>query len=395
MTQNRSEAGEPLRVLFAITDLGKGGAERFLLDLCHALRRRGDVEFLIATLREIEGYTSLSAGLPIVPLEYQTFSLSQPPDNPRWARILDEFAPHIVHTHRFLAEFLSGQHVKSGIGYVCHGHDNMIQLDRFGPKTLVDRARLLNWIERRWLIRHKYRHVRTAFIANSEHTLRYYRRVLPPSMASDVHLIQYGFDFSKFRASAARSVRAGKPIRLINVGSFVDKKNQQLAIRVLADLAARGIDATLELLGDGVNRDRLSSLANSLGVLTRVFFRGNVDRVEDHLASSDVYLHTATYEPFGLVLLEAMAAGLPCVVRDGLGNRDLIVEGRNGFLLETDKPALYADRVLSTTRDANLYHAMSAFAIAFASRFHIDTAATAFVDFYRTRLVSPTLTAGS
>ncbi len=101
-----SDSGKPLRVLFVITDLGKGGAERFLLDLCRAFERRNDVEFQIAALYDNNGYRELSAGLPIVQLDYQTFSLRRPTPNLRWARLLDEFAPHVVHSHRFLGEFI-------------------------------------------------------------------------------------------------------------------------------------------------------------------------------------------------------------------------------------------------------------------------------------------------
>jgi glycosyltransferase involved in cell wall biosynthesis len=55
--------------------------------------------------------------------------------------------------------------------------------------------------------------------------------------------------------------------------------------------------------------------------------------------ASDLYIHPATYEPFGLVLLEAMASGLPVISLDGYGNRELIREGYNGFLLPNDATA--------------------------------------------------------
>lgn len=377
-----SGPGKPLRVLFVITDLGKGGAERFLLDLCRAFERRKDVEFQIAALYDNNGYRELSAGLPIVQLDYQTFSLRRPTPNLRWARLLDEFAPHVVHSHRFLGEFITAQGVRPEVAYVCHGHDNMVQLAKLSFATLLDRQKLVNWIERRHLIRHKYRRARTSFVANSEHTLEYYRGVLPAWMRDDVRLIHYGFDYQRFRAPGPRAVQPGQSIRLVNVGSFVDKKNQQLAIRTVGELRRRGMDVGLELLGDGPNRGRLQSLAQDLGLSDRVHFRGNVERVEDYLRNADVYLHTAIYEPFGLVLLEAMAAGLPCVIRDGQGDRELIIEGQNGFLLKEDNPELYADRILRLATVPETYASMSAFAQRFAGDFDINRAAERFIDLY-------------
>lgn len=377
-----SDPGKPLRVLFAITDLGKGGAERFLLDLCRAFERLGGVEFQIAALYDNNGYRELSAGIPIVQLDYQTFSLRRPAPNVRWARLLDEFAPHVVHSHRFLGEFITAQSVRPQIAYVCHGHDNMVQLAKPTFATLLDRKKLVNWLERRHLIRHKYRIARTSFVANSEHTLEYYKSVLPAWMREDVRLLHYGFDYRRFLAPSPRTVRPGQPIRLVNVGSFVDKKNQQLAIRTVGELRGRGMDVGLELLGDGPNRGLLQALTYDLGLSDRIHFRGNVERVEDYLRKADIYLHTATYEPFGLVLLEAMAAGLPCVIRDGQGDRELIVEGKNGFLLPGDDPVLYADRIQRLMTDPETYAPMSVFAQGFAGGFDINRAAQRFVDLY-------------
>src|SRR5437868_11923435 len=116
-------ADERLRVLFLITDLVKGGAERFLVDLCRELHARGDVSFVIGALYEANEYAELSAGLPIEPLNYETFSFRGRNECPAYRKLLAEFRPHVVHTHRYLAEFLSGLHVRDDIGYVCHGHD--------------------------------------------------------------------------------------------------------------------------------------------------------------------------------------------------------------------------------------------------------------------------------
>ena len=376
-------APDKLRVLFPITDLGKGGAERFLLDLCHALARRGDVEIRVATLYEANGYVELSSGLPVVPMDYQTFSLRRPVGTPRWTDLLQSFRPHIVHSHRFLGEFLTAQGVTNDIAYVCHGHDNMVQFERASLRTFLDRTRFTMWLETRHLLKHKYGRVRTAFIANSEHTRAYYETVLPRSMQRDVVLLHYGFDYRRFRAPGPRCPADGSPLRLINVGSFVDKKNQQLAIRIGEVLAARNVAFRIDLLGDGPTRAGLEERVRTVGLQDRIRFRGNVDRVEERLREADIYLHTARYEPFGLVLLEAMAGGLPCVILNGLGNRELIVEGQNGHLFDVEDPIVFADRIQALAADPVRFTSMSAFAIQFAARFDIDEAAANFVRFYR------------
>lgn len=374
-----------LRVLHLITDLGKGGAERFLLDLCRALRTRPDIEVVIGTLYDDNRWGALAADLPIVPLGYDTFSFTGGHHCPEYRRLLDDFRPHVVHTHRFLAEFLSSQDVSDDVAYVCHGHDNMVQLANAGPGTLLRRERLTNWLEKRWLIRKKYRRTRTAFVANSSHTLAYYRRVLPRSMRDDVRLIPYGFDHRRFRTSGIRIPGPDEPLRIVNVGSFQDKKNQGFLVDIARTLRGDGVDFTMDLLGDGPNRQLVQAAVDEHGLGDVVSLPGNVDHVEEWMWRSHVYVHTAWYEPFGLVLLEAMAAGLPCVILDGKGNRDVIREGENGYLIDRQDPAAFSDRIRALAADPERYTAMAGSARDFAGGYDIHGAADRFVAFYRER----------
>ncbi len=372
-----------LRILFLITDLGKGGAERFLIDLCTALQNRADVEFVIGTLFDNNEYPQLTFALPIVQLHYVPFSLTAAHEYAIYQSLLREFKPHIVHTHRYLAEFLSVQYASQDIAYVCHGHDNMVQFAKPGARTWLDRAAFTNWLEKRYLIRNKYRRVRTFFVANSYHTLAYYKAVLPRFMHKDVHLLSCGFDYKRFRARELPTLPASGRIRLINVGSFQHKKNQIFLVSIARALREAGIDFQLDLLGDGETRSTVQAEVDRSGLANRITLHGNVHRVEEWLWRSHIYLHTARYEPFGLVLLEAMAAGLPCVVLDGKGNRDLIDQGRNGYMINEQDPFEFATRIQALTTSPDAYKAVSAFAREYASGFEIGRAADRFVAFYQ------------
>jgi len=376
-------ASGPLRVLFLITDLGKGGAERFLLDLCRVLERRGDVELVIGSLLDDNRYPEQSAGLPVVQLDYEPFSFSRPSGYARYRALLDDFRPHVVSTHRYLAEFLSGHHVRDNVAYVCHCHDNMVQFARPGLGSLLDAEARANWLEKRWLIRHKYRRVRTRFVAHSTHTLEYFRSVLPAFMRGDVRRLPIGFDHGRFAAPAPPAPPGEGPLRIVNVGSFQAKKNQAFIVPIAQELARAGVDFTVDLLGDGALRPDVEDAAARSGLGDRIRFHGNVERVEEWLWKSHVYLHTAWYEPFGLVLLEAMAAGLPCVALDGKGNRDVVLDGKNGFLLAEPDAGAFAQRIRALASSPDLYRAVSTYARDFARGYDMPAAAEAFVDFYR------------
>lgn len=375
-----------LRVLYLIPDFGKGGAERFLIDLATALRRRDDVDFVIGLLYERDLYGVLTDDLPIEQLHFQTFSLRRSNNCPAYFALLRRFRPDVVHTHLFLAEFLSSYYVSPDIAYICHGHDNMVQLKRPSSRTLATRESLRNLAERRHLIRHKYNKVPTAFVANSTHTRAYYRRVLPRHMKDDVVLIPVGFNYNRFGNPEVEPPAAAERIRLINVGSFRDRKNQIFIVDIARELRSRGIHFEINLLGDGPNRARVEAEVRAAELDDRVLFHGNVHAVESRMRDSHIYVHTATYEPFGLVLLEAMAAGLPCVTLDGAGNRDLIEEGKNGFLLEREDAPLFADRIVDLARRPEQYRQMSAYGQAFAKRYDIAKVTDRLVELYHARV---------
>lgn len=381
-------------MLYLITDLGKGGAERFLIDLATALRGRDDVEFVIGSLYKGDLYGTVTADLPIKQLEFETFSFRGNNSCPAYESLLERFRPDVVHTHRFLAEFLSSYYVSPDIAYVCHGHDNMVQLEPPSWRTCSNRRALTNFLERRHLIRNKYNAVSTAFIANSTHTWGYYRRVLPRHMRSDVVLMPYGFNYDRFYNAISRPSADNERVRLLNVGSFQDKKNQAFVVDIAQELVDRGFDFEVHLLGDGANRPAVESAVRDAGLDSRVFFHGNVHDVERWMAEVDIYLHTARYEPFGLVFLEAMAAGLPCVTLDGKGNRDLIEDGRNGFLLEREDAPAFADRIIELATDGRRYQEIAVYAQIVAKRYDIHAATDRFVAFYRDRVELVRRTAG-
>ena len=120
---------------------------------------------------------------------------------------------------------------------------------------------------------------------------------------------------------------------LVTVGRLVARK----AVPQLIDLVAGIDDPTVHLvvIGDGPKLPELESQAKALGVAKRVRFAGFVEEQEkrDLLNAADLYVSTSQHEGFGLVFLEAMAAGLPVVCYDFGGQSDFLEHGVTGGLL--------------------------------------------------------------
>lgn len=359
-----------MKILFLITDLGRSGAERLLIDICTELKKRKDIQFKIGILYDNNQYPELTSEFDIVKLEYKTFSLFKANQCPKFLELLDSFKPDVIHTHRFLAEFLSCYYIRPNVKYVCHGHDNMEQLRNFKIESLFSKRKILDFLEKKHLTLHKYNIVSTNIIAISQDTFAYYNDVMPQRQKTNISLIYNGFNYASFYKERNYD-NPSKKLTIINVGSFADKKNQIFIVDIADALRNRNVDFEINLIGIGANYEKVKSAIIEKHLENHVLLQGIQQNVQEWYAQSDIYLHSAYYEPFGLVLVEAMASGLPVVTLDGKGNRDLIEEGKNGYMIYEQNPELFTDKILEIWDDKKKYQEMSLYAQEYAKQYDI------------------------
>lgn len=119
----------------------------------------------------------------------------------------------------------------------------------------------------------------------------------------------------------------------VMIANLIELKRVDHPIRAVAKLRDRGIDVTLTVLGEGPERPRLEQLIDEVDVADRVFLPGYVNDVPDRLASASFSTLTSTSEGLPLSMMEAMGAGCVPIVYDiTYGPRDLIDQGRNGYI---------------------------------------------------------------
>jgi len=358
-----------MKILHIIPNLKKGGAERLALDICIELQKRQGIEVCLVTFSEENDYQFLSklinhniissdvipsiTGKDIVNIE----ELNE---------FISECKPDIIHSHLFKAEIVSRWQPRTDSKYFTHCHDNMHQMRNFSFTDIFSKKRLTELYEKR-LITKKYKRCNNQFIAISEHTKSYFENVLPSSQQSKVQLLHNAIDYAKFYTQRTTN---GELI-LVNTGSFVEKKNQQLFIPIVQSILKRGITCKAVLLGEGMLRNKIQQEIEKLNLQEFFILPGNVPDVEVWLKKATVYVHTATYEPFGLVLLEAMASGLPVVSLNGGGNADIMEDGKNGFIVNEQNPELFADKILEIWQDKELYNTISIYAQEYAKQFDI------------------------
>ena len=358
-----------MRILQIIPNLTKGGAERLVLDIYSELSKRSDVDVKLVCFSEQNEYPEFLDIKPLVIKSSVKLSLFR--KNQFYVdelqKFVNDFKPDIIHTHLFEAELISRSIYRPHTKWFSHCHDNMVQFRNIGPATFLSKQALTNYYEKKVLFTKYKQNGGSHFLAISKDTHAYFTKTAKPY---PVTLLPNAIDYHKF-LKPVLNISQGNILRLINVGTFVEKKNQAFLLKVAAALKKRSIHYELHLVGDGVKRDELESSVRNHGLENEVIFHGMVDRVEEILWQSDIYVHSAKYEPLGLVFLEAMAAGLPVITLDGKGNRDLIVQGKNGFMLSEPDAEKFAGKILEVWENKKLYSEMAAFAQKFAKGYDI------------------------
>jgi glycosyltransferase involved in cell wall biosynthesis len=370
-----------MKILHLIPSLSKGGAERLVLDICRGMQESSGITVKLITFRKDNAYTFLTKGLDweVVPANVTPSISGKTRVNvAALQNVIEAFEPDIIHSHLFESEMVLSQINYPNAKYVVHFHDNMVQLENWKWSNVFNKVKLTNFYEKN-IVEAGYRNRKTEFIAISNETHHYIKRVLPDVFS--VTLLHNAIDTKHFSPSFKKP-NVEKPI-LTTIGSLVDKKGHDLAIKTIAELKNRGIDVELNILGDGVSKSKLETLIQTLELSDNILMRGNVDYPESYLQNSTLYLHTASYEPFGLVLLEAMACGLPVVCTDGGGNRDLIEEGINGFMVKERDPKRLADKIELLLTDSELRQQMGENAHVFAQQFSIETYVDRLLELYQ------------
>ncbi len=133
-----------------------------------------------------------------------------------------------------------------------------------------------------------------------------------------VHVVPSGVEAIDVAAAPAGTWPGGG-LRLLYLGRLIERKRPELALEALSLLAARGVEASLVVAGDGPVRRRLEERARELSVERLVAWRRDVGQREKWslYRAADVLLFPSALEGFGLVPVEAQAAGLPVVATAG------------------------------------------------------------------------------
>lgn len=143
---------------------------------------------------------------------------------------------------------------------------------------------------------------------------------------------------------------------IITIGRLSTVKNYKSLLRVFNLINKKNSNLSLKIIGkDEGESENLNQIIHDLNLKAQVKIISPTNNIIKELLSSDLFVMTSLYECFGMVLLEAKVIGLPIVSFDcDSGPRDIIQNGKDGFLVEPNNERAMADAILKIMNNQNL-----------------------------------------
>lgn len=186
-----------------------------------------------------------------------------------------------------------------------------------------------------------------------------------------VSVVHPGVSMERFSSLNARSCRerirarhglSASDVVVCFVGMNFEIKRLDLVIQGIAGMRRHGFSAPLPrllVIGKG-NAGPYLKMAEDLDISDRIVFAGVSDEVEAYYLAGDVFVMPSRMDTFGLVVLEAMAAGLPVVISANVGAADLVTHGAAGFILPESPSARDMTASLIRLMDPEIRRSMGA-----------------------------------
>lgn len=362
------------RLMMVILSLNTGGAEKLLVDILKNLNKEMIDDVLVVSVfpssntfleRELSLYGIKIKFLNVTNKTLKSYLIAVS----RLRRIIDEFKPDIIHSHLKTIPFLLPIYFFTGRKIVkIHTVHNLAEVDANDFPTKIS-----NYIAFRFL-----KTIPVAITLSVKQSIvNFYGNKVKPLV------IYNGIETKKFKPKIRLKP---KEMIMLNVGRLVEQKGQRFLIQAFAEVKKRLKNLKLWIVGTGSLEEELKSLSIKLGLENDVVFFGERSDVSALMDQVDVFVLTSKYEGFGLVLVEAMASGVPIVACNIPPVIEILQSGEYGVIYESDNVNDFVEKISYLFNDSNLYSELSRKGILRASEFDISRTVKEYEQLYLTLL---------
>ncbi|MCB9480665.1 MAG: glycosyltransferase [Desulfobacteraceae bacterium] len=206
---------------------------------------------------------------------------------------------------------------------------------------------------------------------------------------SKIEVIKSGVDIDKF-SNIEKSLYLNEKLNLPDnafiagtVAALAGHKDYPTLLRAFQIAAGKIPNLYFVSIGDGPDRDAIFRLRDELGLKDRFILRGFQKDVGNHLKNYDVFVLSSKTEGLGTSVMDAMAAGLPCICCKSGGIPELIDDGVNGLLVEKENPVFLADKIIEVFTEEKLRIELGKAAREKSSQFSIDKTVDENIELYK------------
>ena len=330
------------RVLFTTGNFGTGGKERQLSEIIHHLPQKHYSVHLFIKSQQAHYFKKIESKLDgFHSLEKQHFS---PKDILILSRFIQNCRPDIVWSWATTTSYFCLL-LKSLLMHRFIMIDGSI---RSAPLLLSPYDQIKRILY----------HLFPVVVANSKAGLVSFDQ----SQRQNRFVIHNGFDFERV-PSVTREVARKQLVFSLNsfiivmVGSLTDQKDHQTFIHSINAVTKKYKNTIYYIVGDGYLRHKLEDLASRLSLQKNLFFLGQRSDIELIIRAADLLVLTSTHrmgEGIANVIIESMAIGTPVIAADCAGNREVIDNRRDGFLIPAEDHQSLADKILCLRQNPEL-----------------------------------------
>ena len=335
---------------------GRGGASTAVVALARNLRQRGH-QVMVYTAADPNQKPTDFAVIGLRAVLYERFPSGRAPLAPiSLIRELAEFNPDVIHNHSMGTmgiQALAAAHLL-GVPILGTCHVFLAGFLQYAPLNLegIPLTEEMAW---------RYT---TAFfnrfpqVTTPSNTMKH--ELMAHGLRASVETVSNGVDTDLFNPPHEAHKGPHQLFTILHVGRLGYEKSVDVVLRAFAHLADNYPKVRLMIVGDGPEADSLKTMAVKLGVAGQVQFTGFIphDQLPSIYHQSDLFVTASTVETQGLVVLEAMASGLPVVGVDAMALPDLIQNGINGYLVLPGDDQALASFLIQLIKYEDLRRAM-------------------------------------
>jgi len=170
---------------------------------------------------------------------------------------------------------------------------------------------------------------------------------------------------------------------IITIGRISYPKNHESLLKAWEIVSERHSDWTLTICGTGDRWEHIQQMIAELRHSNSVITPGNVENVNEYLVNSSIFVLSSRFEGFPLAILEAAGAGIPIVsYACPCGPRDMLTDGKDGFLVPPGDEDILSDRICRLIEDEELRHKMGAAALETSRKYTLERIAAQWMNLF-------------